>query len=125
MGSKTAAPRWDEHYGVARAIVMFGCPREERCSGRGYEMIYLFVCCSIRDGLLHHRRTHTHTLMQIRLVHSLGHPEPECRCKGCRTALRAHGKRCHHPRTDAHTYKTQQTIDSKQPEPYGRGFDVE
>lgn len=61
MGSKTAAPRWHEHYGVARAIVMFGCPREERCSGRGYEMIYLSVCCSIRDGLLHHRRTHTHT----------------------------------------------------------------
>lgn len=114
-GSKTAAPRRGNITdGLAQGIVwMFGCPREEQCSGRGYEMIYP-------------SRTRPGSRITVGLTHALTHCTasvillPECRCglaaACCRTVLRAHGKRCHHSRTDTSTEAhTGTTVSSQSP----------
>lgn len=67
MGSKTAAPQKGRNTTDSPGwFVIFGCPREEQCSGRGIRndlstcAVYAPGSC-ITVGLIH---THTHTHMQ-------------------------------------------------------------
>lgn len=112
---------------------MFGCPREEDCSGRGYESD-LSACyvAAYAAGRMHHRRTHTHSptptptherICRYALLHTaLVIRLPECRCglakQKLQDALRAHTREVEavssiptlKDMTVTHTHRLSQTL---------------